>query len=99
MGPETSGGKRGRVAIVVAPVATLIACSVLFLNLVRYLAPTQPLGLPLAESVSTAVASSHLDLGQHRLMPAPDIEVRCARQSPCNCPLGSSPVRPGRRKR
>ena len=35
MGPDVSGGKRGRAAIIVAPVATLIACIVLFLNLVR----------------------------------------------------------------
>jgi len=54
MGPEASGGRRGRVAVIVAPVATLIACLVLFFNLVRFLAHRSPCGLrPVASSCLT----------------------------------------------
>ena len=52
MVPELSGGRRGRVAVIVAPVATLIACLVLFFNVVRCPARCVPLTLPHCQQLS-----------------------------------------------
>ena len=99
MGLEASAGRRGGVAIVVAPVATLIACLVLFFNVVRCLARSIPVTLPTSlASLTCCVILSVMRWLHARTPDDPDAPPYChtgeSVQSRTSLASHSSPVCP-----